>query len=286
MSDTTAMPISMETGASVLQTLLVPLDGSDFSERALPVAREIARRVDGRLLLMTTHWDSPEEQRRTAYLEDLAGAAPDVPTEIVSVDEHPSAHAIEYVLSESANQIVCMASHGRGRLGWAVLGSVAEAVVHDSRRPMLVVGRNCRDDWPTVMRDLRYTLVCVDGSTIDDPIVPVALQWAQALALDVQVVTVIHPLDLGGPDAPDHVVNEIAHRFSAAGVDARAVVLDGAHAAGVIADYASEVPAALVVMNTHARGGLARVALGSVAIATVGFAECPVLLAPMRSHQS
>jgi nucleotide-binding universal stress UspA family protein len=273
-------------GAPVPHTVLVPLDGSDFAERALPVAREVVRRVHGRLLLMTSHWDSSEEQRRTAYLEKLAGAAPDVPTEIVSVDEHPNAHAIEYVHSESANQIVCMASHSRGRIGWAVLGSVAEAVTHDSRRPMLVVGRNCREDWPEVMQDLRYVLVCVDGSTVHDPVVPIALSWAKALALDVQVARVIHPLDLGGIDAPDYAVNAIAHRFAAAGVDARAVVLDGAHAAGVIADYASELPAALVVMNTHARGGWARMTLGSVAIATVGLAECPVLLVPMRDYRN
>jgi nucleotide-binding universal stress UspA family protein len=275
---TSAVPTSDGADVTVRQTIVVPLDGSPFAESALPVARRIARRVEGRVLLMTTHWGESERGGRTAYLEGLAGQADDVPTDVTSIDEHPAAPAIEHLLSDSPDRIVCMSSHGGGRFRWAVLGSVAEQVVRESRRPILLVGRHCRADWP---KEMSHMLVCVDGSTVADPIVPVATHWATALGLDVHVAVVIHPLDFEGAGFPSEVVDAIIARFVADGVEAAPVVLRGVHTAGAIADYASEVPVALIAMNTHARGGMERVALGSVAMGTVGLAECPVLLAPM-----
>ena len=44
-----------------------------------------------------------------------------------------------------------------------------------------------------------------------------------------------------------------------------------------------EAAACLLSVSTHARKGFARFALGSVAMATVGLAPCPVLVAP-RPH--
>lgn len=280
---TSTLPTSEGADVTGPRTIVVPLDKSPFAERALPVAREIARRVNGRVLLMATYWDDPDEDRKRAYLESIAGPADGVPTDITTVDVHPNAPAIEHLVSDDPDRTVCMASHGRGRFRWAVLGSVAEQVVHETRRPIVLVGRHCRDDWPG---DARYMLVCVDGTTVADPIIPVALHWAKVLGLDVQVAVVVHPLDLEVGGFPRDVVGAIVARFAADGVHATPVALRGTHTAGVIADYVSDSPVALVAMNTHARGGLARLALGSVAMGTVALAECPVLLAPAPDHRS
>jgi nucleotide-binding universal stress UspA family protein len=279
---TSPLPTSEGAETAVPKTIVVPLDGSPFSESAVPVGREIARRVGGRVLLMATHFDDVDKERRTAYLEGLADRVTDDSVDIVSINDYRYPRAIEELLRDDPDRIVCMRSHGFGRLLWAVLGSVAEQVVRETRRPILLVGRHCPDGWPS---DMRHMLVCVDGSTVADPIVPVAAQWAKALGLDVHVAVVIHPLDFAGVGFPGDVVDAIVELFVALGVDAAPVVLRGAHTAGAIADYASEVSAALVAMNTHARGGVARAALGSVAMGTVGLVECPVLLAPMADHQ-
>jgi nucleotide-binding universal stress UspA family protein len=258
-------------------TMVVPLDGSTFAERAVPVARELARRIDAHVLLMTTHWDDSQARRRTEYLESFAAELGDVPTEVVSVDDHPNAPAIEHVLAAGADRIVCMTSHGRGRLSWAVLGSIAEEVVRQSRRPMVVIGRHCRDEWPG---DARHLLVCVDGKSADEPVVPVAVEWAKALGLDVQVAVVVHPLDLEVGGFPREIVDAIVARFAAGDVHATPVALRGSYTSGAIADYAGETPVALIAMNTHARGVGGRLALGSVAMGTVGLAVCPVLVVP------
>lgn len=279
---TPALPRSEGAEVTVPKTIIVPLDGSPFSEGAVPVAREIAGRVGAHVLLMATHFDDVDLERRMKYLAGVADRVAGDSMGIISINEHPHALVIEELLHDDPDRIVCMRSHGFGRVLWAVLGSVAEQVARESRRPMLLVGRHCPDGWPS---DMRHMVVCVDGSSVADPVVPVAAHWATALGLDVHVAVVIHPLDFAGVGFPKDVVDAIVARFVALGVDAAPVVLHGAHTAGAIADYASEVSAAVVAMSTHARGGVARAALGSVAMGTVGLVECPVLLVPMADRQ-
>jgi nucleotide-binding universal stress UspA family protein len=53
-------------------------------------------------------------------------------------------------------------------------------------------------------------------------------------------------------------------------------VLDGSPAAAIV-ECAQELKAELVVVGTHGRSGLARLALGSVAEKVIRTATCPVL---------
>ena len=274
----TSTPPSIEgSDITVPRTIVVPLDKSPLAERALPVAWQIARRVNGRVLLTAASWDNRDEDRQWTYLQSLAERAEGVPTDITVFNMHPNAPAIEQLAGDDPDRLVCMTSHGRGRLSWAVLGSVAEEVLRASRRPTVIVGRHCRGDWPG---DDREMLVCIDGTSVVEPINPVAVQWAKALNLDVQIAVVVHPLDLDVGGFPHEVVDAIVARFVADGLRVTPVALRGSYIVGAIADHIDDSPVALVAMNTHARGGLARLALGSVAMATVGLAECPVLLAP------
>jgi nucleotide-binding universal stress UspA family protein len=264
--------------ATLTQSIIVPLDGSEFAERALSVARALARRLDAHIVLTTTRWDGDAAQS-TAYFEAISKRQADIVTEYALIDEHPAAQAIGRLSRERADGIVCMTTHGGGRLHWAVLGSVAEQAVHKARRPMLLVGRSCENDWrPT--RDC--LLVCVDGSSVAEPIVPVATRWAQTLDVPVRVASVIHPLDVEGATHPNKALEAIVDGFRAAGVHANDVVLRGSYVAGAIADAARDLPATMIAMNTHSRTGAARLALGSVAMATVGLAPCPVLVVPTR----
>jgi nucleotide-binding universal stress UspA family protein len=257
------------------QMIVVPLDGSRFAERAIPVARTIAHRVGAGLALVTTDWDGRSEAS-IAYLEGVAAGIDDVPTEATVVDAPPTI-AIERVVDAGPDRIVCMTSHGRGKIRWAVMGSVAEDVLRNSVEPVVVVGRHCEPGWPP---GISYVLVCVDGSTPDDPVVPVATRWAKALGLGVRVASVIHPLDIEGATTPNPVVEAITEQFASAGVDAATVNPRGWYVTGTIADLAHSLPAALIVMNTHGRTGRARMTLGSVAMGTVGLAPCPVLVVP------
>ena len=124
-------------------SLVVPLDGSAFAERAIPIARALANALHGSLLFVSSSVQGPDDP--SAYLHGVAAALPEVAIEAV-VSDRPAAEAIEMLTSGAEERTLCMTSHGRGRLRWAVLGSVAETVVASSTRPVVLVGPHCTQD--------------------------------------------------------------------------------------------------------------------------------------------
>ena len=258
------------------RTIIVPLDGSEFAARALPVARAIADRIGAGMIVMSTYWEGGVDGL-VGYLDRVSKAQGDIAAEILLVDEHPAASAIASVSRTHPDSLVCMTSHGRSGARWAILGSVTEEVVRDAHAPVLLVGRHCATDWPS---HIEHLVVCVDGSNAAAPDVPAACEWAKALGLDVRVVMVTHPLDVESAVHPNKVVEAITERFVSQGVAATAVMLRGSYVAGTIADFARTLPATLIATNTSGRGGIARVVLGSVAMGVVSLAPCPVLVTP------
>ncbi|MBN1607574.1 MAG: universal stress protein, partial [Polyangiaceae bacterium] len=70
--------------------------------------------------------------------------------------------------------------------------------------------------------------------------------------------------------------------LSQRGIDGDAVVTSGPDAAAAIVARAKEIGAALIVVGTRGRTGLARMTLGSVAEQVVALAQCSVLAVRMR----
>ena len=165
-----------------------------------------------------------------------------------------------------------MTTHGRGRFRWAVLGRVAERVIHDTTPPVLLVGPHCVTAEPAPPGRL---LICADGASAEPPVLAPALAWAKAVALEVVVATVIHPLDTIGVD---DVLAELAARVEAEGLRARWHVVPSSYPAGALADLAADCHADLIAMSSHAPTGAARLALGSVTMGAVGLARGPVLV--------
>ena len=91
------------------------------------------------------------------------------------------------------------------------------------------------------------------------------------------MVVVVHPLDVESAEHPVDLLAPVAGHF---GLDDPTLVtmIRSNYPAGAIADFASDLPAALVAMKCHARTGLARFALGSVTMGTLQLASCPVLV--------
>jgi len=258
------------------KTVVVPLDGSEYAERALPVAEAVAERLGGSLLLVSAQHHNPLELR--AYLEECAALRNRCAIDVVETkDTHPSQAVLE-VLEGGDDRVVCMTTHGRGRLRWAALGSVAEEIIRASDRPMLLVGRNCRADF---LDRSSHLVACADGSDESKELAPAAREWAELLGLDLRVVVVTHPLDVASAEHCDALLGSMASQFGIA-ERAAAVMIRSRYPAGALADYADELPAAIVGMNCHARTGLARVALGSVTMGVLHLASCPLLVTHYR----
>ncbi len=256
----------------VARTLVVPLDGSLFAERALPVAGAIAQRINGRLLLVTAPFKgtlSPKD-----YLAEVGERFPDLPIDATDTDEFLPASAIAKIVDESDDRIVCMTSHGHGRVMWSVLGSTAEEVVRHSERPVLLVGRNCQADFLTPDAHL---LTCVDGSEASERIAPIAREWAEQLGLPIDAAFVCHPRDVPSAEHPETIVDPIVDSFGGR-EHVRAHLLRSSYVAGTLADFATDLPAGLIAMSSHGRTGFARATLGSVTMAVLQQATCPLLV--------
>ncbi len=251
-------------------TIVVPLDGSEYSERALAVAATLADRTGGGLLLVTAAAGGPLHPLE--YLEETAATvrAAGCKTEVY-VAEQPPVDALVSAVAD-VDGIVCMMTHGRGRLRWAALGSVAEEVLRRVDHPVVLVGRHCRQDF--LVRSSRL-LACVDGAGTGRALAPVVDEWAARLGLDVEVAIVVHPLDVVSAEREQELLQELRTPFT--GVD-RAAMLTSRFVAGALADHADAMPAAVVAISAHGRGGLSRFALGSVTMGVVHLANCPVLV--------
>lgn len=264
-------------------TIVVPLDGSRLSESALPVAAAVAVRFDAGLVLVSAGWGSTAEDLHD-YLETQASALGEGPVAATKVmtNRFPATAILDEV-EAAPDAIVCMATHGRTGMGKALLGSVAEDLLVRTEHPVLLVGPrlDVRSD-PTT----GPIVVCCDGSDTSVSIVEVATRWAHDLELPVVVVAVTGSdgtvVRGESPARMDAVLSGIADRMRTSGLEVRREILVGENAATAIEEFAASSSAAMIAMATHGRTGIARTAMGSVAMRVVRSSTCPVLV--VRPH--
>jgi nucleotide-binding universal stress UspA family protein len=263
-------------------TIVVPLDGSPFAERALRPACSIAARLEqSRVLLLSCTDDIDHMQHR---LDELAGLY----SEVVAIETRRVAHGdpAEVILATAATEpdaTLCMATHGRGGITSAVLGSVAKRVVCGSTRPLVLVGPHCRTALLPAERG--RLLVCSDGSEFSDSIVPTAAAWCDRLDLAPWLTEVVGPDENPEPadhPVPNREVGAATKRLEVLAAQLRPTdvgieVLHGAPGRS-IPDFAERLPAALIAIATHGRSGLTRITMGSVTTEVVRHAPCPVLI--------
>ena len=142
------------------QRIVVPLDGSELAERALPKAEELARLAGAPLHLVRVvdvarlgryglYGLAIEASALELALEDERNAAQDYlerkQRELsergvsVTVELREGVVTRELLLLMRPGDVVVMASHGRGGLARWFLGSVAEEIVRRSTVPVLLV---------------------------------------------------------------------------------------------------------------------------------------------------
>jgi nucleotide-binding universal stress UspA family protein len=162
-------PAEGESGEEAeLNTVLVPLDGSELAEKVLPAVRDLAGRLRLRVVLvrvLTPLYFGPPEayvpmfgvniqsqkellaQARTAATRYLNGKVDrlsgegiaDVSYVLIDGGVEGAAAGIIDLAKKSAHGLVAMSTHGRSGIGRWILGSVAERVVRHSSEPVLVI---------------------------------------------------------------------------------------------------------------------------------------------------
>jgi len=140
--------------------ILVPLDGSELAEKALPHAVALAKQSSAEVTLLTVVQLSlgftgtkleaiPEAaaERRVAlrteamtYLEKIQRDLKEqgIHARSIALDGDVAAQIIAYAESEAID-LIAMATHGRGGIDRFVMGSIAEKVVRHTSKPVLLV---------------------------------------------------------------------------------------------------------------------------------------------------
>lgn len=280
--------------------VLVPIDGSELSLRALPTARALAERLDAEVQSISIATDAHDAAR----LRTISAAMLDVDDEdervSVMIGAEP-AQAITVRAHELSPSVVCMSTHGRGRLSGALIGSVARSVVQRSPEPVVVLGPSADNPgwkprprrWPEPLSIPRI-VACVDGTAASEQILPIAASWASTLDMALTILTITEdaprsvdgaPRDRNyGPDGDaDSYIEDLVKtwREKVANVDGE-VERDPISPASGLHHHLDQRPAGLVAMTTNARSGLDRLFLGATAASLVHASVSPCLVAPVR----
>jgi nucleotide-binding universal stress UspA family protein len=139
----------------VFEKILVPLDGSEHSSRALEVAIQLAKQLKSKLLLFTVYsmvaasGSSPElslmaiDASRDRGKEILKTSEERARLESIEVEtELASGTAVEAILEKSKEgkfDMIIMGARGLGTMKKLFIGSVSEGVVKNAPCPVLVV---------------------------------------------------------------------------------------------------------------------------------------------------
>lgn len=292
----------------LIEVVLVATDLSDSADEAIRAGHELAK--DGKKLVVchVVHEilrASPlfpqavqadmeavihAESRAAAAVEDRVKAltgrtAADFD---IRIESGPADSALLRVAEEVHATLVVTASRGLSGIVRLLLGSVAERVVRYAHCPVLIARPHQKTN---------KILVATDLSELSLPAVSTAAELAKKNSAELLV---LYSLDVmpspamgltvpfGGVPVipPPELIEQMRTGAQAAlagiverlGVKAEARVVEG-DAASTILRTADEVNADLVVVATHGRTGLLRMAIGSVAEKVVRGARSSVLVA-------
>jgi len=289
--------------------ILVPLDGSAFAESALPLALEISRRTGAAVHMATVlegvtsfayeGWEAATVEWSNQYLEDVLAR---IEGNAGGEFSHAvlSGHTVEMLQGEAEAKnadLVVMASHGRGALSRAWLGSVADGFVRQTNLPVILV-RPADEAEPVTSFDHSFEtlLVPLDGSELSERALAHASEFGELFGSAYHLTRVVsYPTDIASPYLPHtaqlnqqilddakqgaaEYLEALAENMRRSGLRVTTSVAIDAQAGHGILSEAEAVGADMVAMATHGRTGLGRALLGSSADKVLRGIHAPLML--------
>jgi len=287
-----------------VKAIVVPLDGSELAEQALPLAGAIATKRNAEVVLTTAvtagdrwvddgfvrQWESEEQAAVESYQRSII-------ERLQQQGVHAKAHSdwgqpqavIESVADREGAGLIVMTTHGRSGVSRWTLGSIADKVLRTTNTPLILIRPTAEAPVPEAVRQI---VVALDGSDLAEAALPAAERFAQAMDASLLLVRAVVPPTMlyGGQFVPGGLpvldqleaeakqyLERTAERIRKSGLKVGVAVAVGA-ATDVILTASREIGADLIAMTTHGRSGLNRWILGSVADAVVRHGGVPVLV--------
>lgn len=260
--------------------ILVPVDGSELSDRILVHVQRLLSRAEAEVVLFHVGPEGTQPVDRR-HVDELAASlrANGANARALVVRGEP-ASMILAAAREIGPNLVAMSTHGRSGVMRFIRGSVAERVLRHSPVPVLLANPLAL---PERQRpEIRRILVPLDGSELSAEILPIASDVAELFGAElvllgaIELVVTPDPVVMVSPavdrEGLEARLAELAKRVSVP-VTTRVVlgtpaveILDAAHDAD------------LVALATHGRSGPSRWAFGSVAEQVVRHCDRPLLV--------
>jgi len=146
-------------GHAMVDCIFLPLDGTEASEEAMPVAVELAKRMALPMDIVRTIPIVEQAARDRGRLSIRSSAEGEAAGYLACHSERARALGVEHVYSETllgspqdklmdlAEQnphgLMVMSTHGRSGLGRWILGSVSDRLVRNSPQPVLLIKPGC-----------------------------------------------------------------------------------------------------------------------------------------------
>lgn len=299
----------------MFKSLLVPLDGSEFSERTLPLVRGIARATGASLHLAYVHvphppddllsnpqfhfegvdmdeYDDRDREEEREYLNRVTKSLDGVgsPADCVLLQGNV-AHELATYAEKVEAEAIFMTTHGHTGMRRVWLGSVADSLMRHTHLPLLVIHPRRHEHVPAHVGTFEHGLVLLDGSDLAETILGPAAALAQATGARLTLTHVVSSRSLSGVgfftpaadimpamDKAEAYLASIAVHLRAEGIEVRTCVRVGERPAPAIERIAEDLGADLIAIATHGYGGLKKALFGSVAEEIMKSSPVPLLV--------
>lgn len=300
-----------------IRTLVVPLDASPLSEKALPLASGLARASGARLVLVSVphvpgshlatipdfeihmanaaYGDAADglaviaEKETQTYLERHRDALDKEGIDVVTyMSDLTPGRAIVSCAEKYDDSMIVMGTHGRSGLNRWLFGSVAEKVLHATQHPLLLVPARTE---PTPSR-IQKIILALDGSPSAERILPfvesIATSTGAALCL-VHVQPDFGELVRGGAEALlqveesyqswlERYLSSLRRRLEERGLWVEASSPSSSSVVDTLLAENERKEADLIALTTHGSTGPGHWPMGSVANRLIRTSAHPVLV--------
>jgi len=295
--------------------ILLPLDGSQLAEAALPVVADLAEKLKAQVtLLHVIERNAPASvhgQRHLTIEEDACQYLQEI------ADKHfaPSTEVYRHVHSEEVSRVaqsivqhsaefdpdlIVMCAHGQGGLRDFVVGSIAQQIIAAGTIPVLLLQPQTSEE--NSFLGFQRLLVALDGDTDHESGLKIAVDLAAELNAAIHLIQVVPTLSTLNPrhsatgtllpattsalleideDNAVEYLEEKIKQIQKKNIPITAEVERGDPARQVV-QSADANDSQLIILGTHGKIGLTAFWAGSVATKIVEQTHRAILLVPVR----
>jgi nucleotide-binding universal stress UspA family protein len=299
----------------MFERILLPLDGSEVSEMALPYGEELARGLGSELILF--HVRGPEHSQEygrihQVYLERLAETVKNRITNngtrgkdakvTIKVETGEPTENICNMVEKNDIELVIMASVSASGLKIGkMLGNVTDHICRTVPVPVMLIRPRGIQQNESKKQLINQIFVPLDGSDLSKLALSAGEELAGKLDVSITLFQMAHrirPYADGSGNAVYFDYSQIDEdtektvraemsilekEIGAKGFKVASIVTSGFDAAEEILQTCKKIKADLVIMTTHGRSGLNRWVFGNVAEKVLRHGETPVLLIHARA---